>query len=81
MPPEPPKPKPFAQRLKGLLPHQFSMMYLRNHKQFLFFLIFFVIFINVVLFVTRAYYFRDFAMLNNFRPNVFYMLSRANGEN
>lgn len=79
VPPKPPKPRPFTQRLKDCLPHQFSMMYIRNNKQFLFFTLVFIIIINVALFVARAYYFKDFAMLNNFRPNPFYLLSRANG--
>ena len=33
-----------------MLPHQFSMMYIRNNKQFLFFLIFFIILINATQF-------------------------------
>ena len=55
------------------------MMYLRNNKQFLFFLLVFIIGINVILFITRAYYFRFFSMLNGFTPNPFYLLSRACG--
>eukprot|EP00095_Tigriopus_kingsejongensis_P001891 maker-scaffold287_size221780-snap-gene-0.26 protein:Tk01891 transcript:maker-scaffold287_size221780-snap-gene-0.26-mRNA-1 annotation:"nadph oxidase 5-like isoform x5" len=80
VPPKPPKPRPFSVRLKDCLPHQFSRMYIRNNKQFLFFTIVFIFIVNVSLFVARAYYFKDFAMLNNFRPNPFYLLSRANGE-
>ncbi len=56
------------------------MMYIRNNKQFLFFLLFFVVAVNVVLFVARAYYFKDFAMLSGYTPNWFYMFSRANGK-
>jgi len=56
------------------------MMYIRNNKQFLFFLFLFVVLMNVVLFAARAYYFRDFLMLDGVTPNVFYMLSRANGK-
>ena len=80
VPPKPPKPKPFLQKVQEALPHQFSMMYIRNNRQFLFFLIVFIIAVNVILFVTRAYYFRDFAVLNGFTPNPFYMLSRACGK-
>ena len=80
VPPKPPRPKAFGQRLQECLPHQFSMMYIRNNRQFLSFLILFIILVNVALFVARAYYFKDFAMLNNYRPNFFYMMSRANGE-
>ena len=60
------------------MPYQFSSNYWRNNKQFLTFLII-ILLTNVVLFVTRAYYFRDFSMLNGFKPNPFYMMSRANG--
>lgn len=60
------------------MPYQFSSNYWRNNKQFLTFLII-ILLTNVVLFVTRAYYFRDFSMLNGFTPNPFYMMSRANG--
>jgi hypothetical protein len=55
-------------------------MYLRNNVQFLFFIIVFVVLINVALFVARAYYFRNFKMLEGWAPNPFYMMSRANGE-
>ena len=56
------------------------MMYIKNNKQFLFFVIVFIFLINAALFISRAYYFKDFAMLNGFQPNLFYMFSRANGE-
>ena len=40
----------------------------------------FVIFlINTILFVHRAYYFRNFSMLDGTTPNPFYLLSRACG--
>ena len=61
------------------MPYQFSVNYWRNNKQFLTFLSFIII-VNIVLFVTRAYYFRDFSMLSGARPNPFYMISRANGK-
>ena len=35
--------------------------------------------ITIILFITRAIYFRGFAMLDGFKPNPFYMLSRAAG--
>ncbi len=56
------------------------MMYIRNNKQYLSFLLIFVVLINVALFVARAYYFKDFLMLDGETPNYFYMMSRANGE-
>ena len=40
----------------------------------------FIFGVNIILFVTRAYYFRDMYMLNPDFKNVFYMLSRANGK-
>ncbi len=80
VPPKPPKPKPFSQRIRDFLPHQFSMMYIRNNKQFLSFVLIFVVLINTALFAARAYYFRDFLMLDGVTPNFFYILSRANGK-
>jgi hypothetical protein len=61
------------------MPYQFSSNYWRNNRQFLIFLAFILI-TNMILFITRAYYFRGFSMLSGFTPNPFYMLSRANGE-
>ncbi len=80
MPPKPSKPKSVAARIRDWLPHQFSMMYIRNNKQFLSFVLIFIVLVNVVMFVARAYYFRNFAMLSGYTPNWFYMFSRANGE-
>ena len=40
----------------------------------------FIFGMNIILFVTRSYYFRDMLMLNPDYENVFYMLSRANGK-
>ena len=80
VPTQPPKPKPWSQRLSESLPHHISWIYLRNNVQFLFFLFVIVIGINVALFIHRAYYFRDFANLDGSTPNPFYMLSRANGK-
>ena len=40
----------------------------------------FIFGVNIILFVTRAYYFRDMYMLNPDFKNIFYMLSRANGK-
>ena len=36
--------------------------------------------VNIILFITRACYFRGMYMLSGFQPNVFYMLSRACGK-
>ncbi len=54
-------------------------MYLRNNVQLVFFIFFVIALINVVLFVLRAHYFKDFANLDGSKPNPFYMMSRANG--
>ena len=40
----------------------------------------FIFGVNIILFVTRAYYFRDMFMLNPDYNNIFYMISRANGK-
>ena len=79
VPSKPSKPRPLRQRLTDLIPYQFSSNYWRNNKQFLTFL-YFILLTNIILFVTRAYYFRSFAMLSGATPNPFYMLSRANGK-
>ena len=78
MPSKPPRPRPFKERLTELIPYQFSGNYWRNNKQFLTFL-YFILLTNIILFVMRAYYFRNFSMLSGTTPNPFYMLSRANG--
>ena len=78
VPSKPPRPPPLKQRLTELIPRQFSYHYWRNNKQFLTFL-YFILLTNIILFVTRAYYFRSFSMLNGTTPNPFYMMSRANG--
>ena len=75
VPPTPPKPKPVSQRIQDSLPQQFSLMYWRNNKQFIAFL-FVLTVINVILFVMRAHYFKDFATLSGATPNGFYMMSR-----
>ena len=41
----------------------------------------FLILTNIGLFISRAVHFRYFPMLNGFKPNPFYMLSRACGRN
>ena len=41
--------------------------------------LFVILLINIILFVHRAYYFRNFSMLNGTTPNPFYLLSRACG--
>ena len=79
VPPSPPRPKTLTQKIKDSMPHQFSMVYWRNNRQFVGFL-FFLIVANIILFVHRAYYFRNFSTLSGETPNGFYMMSRANGK-
>lgn len=79
VPSKPSRPQPFKQRLAGWVPYQFSGNYWRNNKQFLTFL-YFILVTNIILFVTRAYYFRGFSMLSGTTPNPFYMMSRACGK-
>ena len=52
-----------------------SKKYLQNNLPFISFLIFIII-INIVLFVQRAVYFRNFTTLSGLTPNPFYLLSR-----
>merc|ERR1719228_114211 len=79
VPPKPIKEKSFLERLSTKIPHRYiSKEYWTNNKTFLLFL-FFIFLINTVLFIHRAYYFRNFSMLSGFTPNPFYLLSRANG--
>ena len=60
------------------LPHHFSLSYWRNNLPFLAFL-YFIICLNIAVMIQRAYYFKDFSMLNGMTPNPFYMISRAMG--
>ena len=78
VPPKPSARKSLCQKLNEKLPHHFTTNYWRNNRPFLSFL-FFLATVNLVLFVHRAYYFRNFSMLNGFTPNPFYLLSRACG--
>ena len=55
-----------------------SKEYWVNNKAFLLFLLLITI-INLVLFILRGYYFRNFCMLSGFTPNMLYVLSRACG--
>ena len=78
----PPKPSPnksWCQMFSEKLPHHFTISYWKNNRPFLCFL-YFIIGVNIVAMVQRAYYFKDFSMLNGYTPNVFYMVSRACGK-
>ena len=71
--------KSLLENLSSILPHKYlSKIYWQNNKFFLFFVMFAVI-ANLALFIHRAYYFRNFVMLNGLTPNPFYVLSRACG--
>ena len=77
----PPKPSPnksWCQMFSEKLPHHFTISYWKNNRPFLCFL-FFIIGVNIISMIQRAYYFKDFSMLNGFTPNVFYLVSRACG--
>ena len=41
----------------------------------------FIFGINIILFITRAFYFKDMVMLNPKYRNIFYIFSRACGKN
>ena len=79
VPPKPSAAKTWYQTISEKLPHHFNLGYWKNNKPFLCTL-YLIIGVNIVLMVQRAYYFKDFAMLNGYTPNVFYMISRACGE-
>ena len=79
VPPKPSAAKTWYQTFSEKLPHHFTASYWKNNKPFLCTL-YLIIGVNIVLMVQRAYYFKDFAMLNGYTPNVFYMISRACGE-
>jgi len=79
VPPKRPREKTTVEKMSEFLPQRYlSKDYWIHNKSFHFFL-FVVFLINAVLFIHRAYYFRNFSMLNGFTPNPFYLLSRACG--
>ena len=79
VPPKPSAAKSWYQTFQEKLPHHFTASYWKNNKPFLLTL-YSIIGINIILMVQRAYYFKDFAMLNGYTPNPFYMISRACGK-
>ena len=79
VPPKPSAAKTWYQTFQEKLPHHFTASYWKNNKPFLLTL-YLIIGINIILMVQRAYYFKDFAMLNGYTPNPLYMISRAMGK-
>ena len=75
-----PKPKTMRQKIEEQKPRQLSWLYFRQNYQLVLFILVIIFGVNIVLWVQRAHYFRDFSSLDGSRPNPFYMLSRANGE-
>ena len=79
VPPPPPKKKSLCDSISEKLPQRYlSKDYWSNNKS-LHTTIFIIMLINAILFIHRAYYFRNFSMLNGLSPNPFYLLSRACG--
>ena len=78
VPPKPVPEKSWQDKLKGKIPQNLNMTYFRNNQAFIIFL-FLIIVVNIILFIQRAVYFRNFSMLNGYTPNPFYLLSRACG--
>jgi len=79
VPPAPPRKKTFWESVSDKLPQRYmSKEYWSNNKS-LHSAIFVILLINAILFIHRAYYFKDFSMLNGTTPNPFYLLSRACG--
>lgn len=73
------KPKESSlQAFKTWFNRRFSKEHIKSQWQ-LFAFIGFILIVNVILWISRACYFRNFANLDESRPNPFYMLSRANG--
>ena len=68
------------QRLTDGIPRQFSWLYMRQNVQFVFFILVIIFGITTVLYVQRAYYFRNFSNLDGSKPNPFYLMSRASGK-
>ena len=79
VPPKPSPSKSWCQMFSEKLPHHFTFSYWKNNRPFLCFL-YFIIGVNIVSMVQRAYYFKDFSMLDGYTPNVFYLVSRACGK-
>jgi len=77
--PKKPRPKEtWWQQKKKSFWRSFSWTHIKKNPQlFAFMSGLFVI--NIILFIARAVYFKDFQNLNGTAPNIFYVFSRANG--
>lgn len=79
VPPKPTKEKHWRQKMAEKVPQSLTKKYLQNNIPFVSFFCL-IILVNLILFIHRAVYFRDFSMLNGYTPNPFYLLSRACGK-
>ena len=68
----------YFQQIKGNVASKSSFSYWNEKKNMMFFMVF-LFGVNAIIFTERIIYYRNFPMLNFDFPNVFYMLSRANG--
>ena len=66
----------FSEKIKEMW--EIRRRHMRSQWQIYAFLAF-VFGINIILFILRAHYYKDMLMLNGFKPNVFYMISKACG--
>ena len=67
------------QRVTEKIPKFCSRNYFLNNLPFILFLSL-ILMVNLVLFIQRAVYFRDFTTITGLTPNPFYLLSRACGK-
>jgi ferredoxin-NADP reductase len=77
----PAKPKSSGTTSQTIWPNRpkiLTRLYWENNFSFAFFMLIITLF-NVLLFIQRAYYFKDFANLSGSKPNPFYMISRGFG--
>ena len=68
----------FSQKIKDMC--ETRRKNIRSEWQLYAFLAVIIFGIPIILFITRAYYFRGMMMLDGMKPNVFYMISRACGK-
>ena len=64
--------------MKDQMLRRLSTTYWREKKTLICFLLF-LIGVNTIIFVERAFYYRETKMLEHDYPNIFYVLSRATG--
>ena len=76
----PPKPttKSVGEKITAVMPYFLSVQFIINNRSLVLFSTLIII-INIILFTMRGIYFLEFPMLSGFKPNLFYVISRACG--